>query len=186
MPGALVGRGARVTIRTVERDDLPFLARANANPSLRWGLGWDVKNQAQLEAAFEDLFGCDELFLVCLDTDDAGPGPPDGSEVRPIGAVFAEVGDRSRARIGYWIFPERQGEGLGRDAVTFLIDHHFRALPHPAISAFTRPDNDASRGLLESLGFDQEGRLRKDAFWDGEYLDTIVYGILRDEWVARR
>lgn len=186
MPGALVGRGERVTIRTVEREDLPFLARANANPALRFGLGWDVKSQAQLEAEFEDLFGCDELFLVCLDTDNAGPGPSDEDEVHPIGAVFADVGDRSRAHIGYWIVPERHGEGLGQDAVSFLIEHLFRVYPHPSISAFTRPDNDASRGLLESLGFNQEGRLRKDTFWDGEYLDTIVYGILRDEWETLR
>lgn len=185
MPGARIGRGDRIALRTVEREDLPFLSRANANPDLRYGLGWDTKNQAQLEAEFEDQFGYDEVFLVCLDGDEAGPGPIDEAEAERIGLVYAAGGERSRAGIGYWIIPERQGQGLGKEAVAFLVDHLFRVYPHPAIYARTRPDNEASRGLLESLGFTQEARLRKEAYWDGQYRDTIAYSLLRNEWRDR-
>lgn len=183
MPGALAGQREELTLRTVESDDIPFLSRANANPELRYGLGWGVKSQAQLEAEFEDRFGHDILFLVCLGEGDPEPGRVAGDDLDRIGLVFAGGGERSRPGIGYWIAAEHQGQGFGKTAVSFLIDELYRMYPHPAVSARTLPTNDASRGLLESLGFSQEGRLRKEAFWDGEYRDTIVYSLLREEWM---
>jgi len=36
-----------------------------------------------------------------------------------------------------------------------------------------------------SLGFTEEGRIRKDRFIDGEYVDTVQYGLLRREWRER-
>jgi ribosomal-protein-alanine N-acetyltransferase len=50
------------------------------------------------------------------------------------------------------------------------------------VGAIAYDFNDASRGLLESLGFTEEGRTRKDRFINGEYIDTIQYGLLRKEW----
>lgn len=185
MPGARIGSRDRVTLRTVEREDIPFLSRAYANPRIRYPIGWDVKNQAQLEAEFDDQFGHDDQFLVCLDGERAAPGSADVDDVERIGSVFAVGGERSRPGIGYWLVPERQGEGHGKAAVSFLVDYLFRVYPQPAVSAKTRPDNEASRGLLESLGFSQEGRHRLAAFWDGEYRDTIMYGLLREDWRAR-
>ncbi len=45
--------------------------------------------------------------------------------------------------------------------------------------------NDASRGLLESLGFTEEGRRRKYMFVDGAHRDMVQYGLLREEWRER-
>jgi RimJ/RimL family protein N-acetyltransferase len=30
--------------------------------------------------------------------------------------------------------------------------------------------------------FVQEGRVRKDWYWDGKYRDYVQYGLLREEW----
>lgn len=182
MPGALAGQRGDLTFRTVEREDICFLSRAHANPELRYGLGWGIKNQTQLEEEFDDQFGHDILLLVCIGEDDSDPGPAVSDAVDRIGLVFGGAGDLSRPGIGYWIASEYQGEGYGKKATGFLIDELYRQYPHPAVYARTLPTNEASRGLLESLGFSQEGRLRKEAFWDGEYRDTIVYSLLREEW----
>jgi RimJ/RimL family protein N-acetyltransferase len=45
--------------------------------------------------------------------------------------------------------------------------------------------NDASRTMLESIGFVEEGVGREDAFFDGEYHDTHYFGVLEDEWDVR-
>lgn len=137
-------------------------------------------SQAQLEAEFEDQLGHDVPFLVCLGEDDPNSGPVDADEVTRIGPGFAGVGDWSRPDVGYWIAAEHQGEWFGKIAVSLLIDELYRMYPHSAVYARTLPTNEASRGLLESLGFSEEGRLRKEAFWDGEYRD-IVYSLLRAE-----
>lgn len=87
-----------------------------------------------------------------------------------------------RPTIGYWLIPTVHGEGYGTESISLLFDFLFRVSPHPTVHAKTLPDNEAPRGVLESLGFTQEGRARKQVFWDGEYQDSIMYSLLRLEW----
>ena len=180
MPGARIAEGKRVTLRTVESEDISFCQRASTNPEIRYPLGSSIESQAQLEEEWDED-GDGEQFLVCLD-DDAGPGRPDEDEVRPIGVVSVEDADWRRPELGYWLVPEVHGKGYGKEAVSLVVDYAFRTYAHPAVGAIAYEFNDASRGLLESLGFTEEGRVRKDRFIDGEYVDTIVYGLLREEW----
>ncbi|WP_415382335.1 GNAT family N-acetyltransferase [Halosimplex sp. TS25] len=179
MPGARITSGDRVTLRTVEEEDLPFLQRASANPEIRSPLGSYLRNQEAMEVSEER--GTDR-FLVCLDGEDAGPGQPEEDEVRRIGAVNAEEMHYRRPELGYWLIPEVHGQGYGKEAVGLVIDFVFREYDEPAIGAGAFDHNDASRGLLESLGFTEEGRRRKFMFADGEYRDMVQYGLLREEW----
>ena len=189
MPGARITSGERVTLRTLEREDLPFLQRAYANPELRYPLGTPLKNREGLEEWIDDD-GADR-FLVCLD---GGAGedvplpsseePPRGEpveETTPVGAVFVEDADWRRPELVYWLAPGVHGEGYGREAVSLVVDYVFRTYDAPAVGASAYDFNDASRGLLESLGFSEEGRIRKDRFIRGEHRDTIKYGLLREE-----
>jgi ribosomal-protein-alanine N-acetyltransferase len=182
MPGARIKSGEQVTLRTVEREDIPFLQRACANPEIRYPIGNPVNNQDQIEERYEDRNN--DQFLVCLD-DDAGPGQPDENDVQPIGVVGVEDADYRRPELGYWLVPEVHGSGYGKESVSLVIDYVFRVYDHPAVGAIVYDFNAASRGLLESLGFTVEGRIRKDRFIDGEYIDTIQYGLLREEWRER-
>lgn len=183
MPGARITSGERVTLRTLEREDVPFVQRASANPEIRYPIGNPLRNREQIDVATEDD-GSDDL-LVCLDGEEAGPGRPDEDDVRRIGTVHVEDADWRRPELGYWLVPEVHGEGYGTEAVSLVVECVFRVYAHPAVGAGAYEFNDASRGLLESLGFTEEGRIRKDRFIDGEYVDTIRYGLLRREWRER-
>lgn len=180
MPGARVASGERVTLRTSEKEDVPFLQRAHTNPDIRFPLGTPVRTQAEMENWFEDGESEGDHFLVCLD--DAGPGAPDEDEVERIGQVSVTGVEWRRPDLAYWLVPEVQGQGYGKEAVSLVIDHVFRVYEHPAVGAVAFEFNEASRGLLESLGFTEEGRLRRDRFADGEYVDVVQYGLLREEW----
>ncbi|MFC4439622.1 MULTISPECIES: GNAT family N-acetyltransferase [Natrialbaceae] len=184
MPGARIQRGERVTLRTLEDEDLPFLQRAYANPELRYPLGAPLQNRDQLEAWLEDDDA--DRFLVCLDEDDADDGTLDEGSTRRIGAVTVEDAAWRRPDLTYWLLPDVHGEGYGREAVSQLIDYVFRTYDVPGVGAVAYDFNDASRGLLESLGFTEEGRIRKDRFVDGNYRDTIRYGLLREKWRVER
>lgn len=183
MPGARIKGGERVTLRTVEREDAAFIQRAHTNLEIRYPLGTPLKNQEQLEEWHDDE--SKDQFLVCLDGDDAGPGQTDEDNVQPIGVVSVEDADWRRPELGYWLVPEVHGDGYGKEAVSLVIDYVFRMYDRPAVGAGVYDFNDASRGLLESLGFTEEGRIRKDRFIDGEYIDTVQYGLLRREWRER-
>ncbi|MFC6724822.1 GNAT family N-acetyltransferase, partial [Halobium palmae] len=106
----------------------------------------------------------------------------DDDAVEPIGAVTLSRLDGDRPAVGYWILPERQGEGFGGEAATLLLDHAFRTYDVRGVEAGAFDYNDASRALLESLGFVEESRRREAWFVDGAYRDEVVYGLLREEW----
>ncbi|WP_459191369.1 GNAT family N-acetyltransferase [Halosimplex sp. J119] len=182
MPGPRIASGDRVTLRSVEQEDVPFLQRASANPEIRHPLGSYLRNQEAMDVSEEQ--GTDR-FLVCLDNEDAGPGQPDEDETRRIGAVNVEEMHYRRPELGYWLIPEVHGQGYGKEAVGLVIDYVFRSYDKPAVGAGAFDHNDASRGLLESLGFVEEGRRRKFMFIDGEHRDMVQYGLLREEWLDR-
>jgi RimJ/RimL family protein N-acetyltransferase len=50
------------------------------------------------------------------------------------------------------------------------------------VSASAFADNDASRRVLEKVGFEREGVARKEAFVDGEWQDVVNYGLLDEGW----
>jgi RimJ/RimL family protein N-acetyltransferase len=188
MPGPLVARGERLSLRTTERDDAEFVQRASTNPEIRFPLGnLTIRNGSQMESWFENYIESDESdnFTVCLEDGDADPGHPADGDVTPVGAAAVMEADWHRPELAYWIAPEFQGEGYGTEAVSLVVDYVFRTYDTPSVGAGVYDYNEASRGLLESLGFTQEGRLRKDRFVDGEYRDAVVYGLLREEWAGR-
>ena len=182
MPGAVVSEGERVTLRTVEEEDRTFCQRASANPEIRVGIGNPVRSRAELGDVAEKEDG--DQFLVCLDDEAAGLGSPDEEQTTRIGWVGVDDVSYRRPDLAYWLATEFHGEGYGTEAVALLVDYTFATYDHPAVGAIAYDFNDASRGLLESLGFEEEGKIRRDRFIDGEYVDTVHYGLLREEWTS--
>ena len=182
MPGARVASGERVTLRTFEEEDVPFRQRGCTNPEIRYPLGSPVRNQAQLDDVGDDR---SDRFVVCLDGDDAGPGQPGEDDVTRLGMVFVQDAHYKRPELGYWLVPEVHGQGYGKESVSLAVDYVFRTYDVPAVEAHAYDFNDASVGLLESLGFTREGRLRKFMFVDGAHRDALQYGLLREEWRER-
>jgi ribosomal-protein-alanine N-acetyltransferase len=185
MPGARIDQGERVTLRTVEREDAAFIQRSHANPEIRYPLGTvRHQNQHQIEDHFEEFIEDEQnaSFLVCLDSEDVGPGHPEEDETAPIGVVNVIHVDWDRPSLAYWLVPDYHGEGYGAEAVSLVIGYVFRTFDTHSVGAHAFDFNAASRGLLESLGFTQEGRAREARFIDGEYRDSLQYGLLRSEW----
>lgn len=179
MPGAIVKRGDSVTLRMLERDDLDLWQRGAANPELRHLTGNSkARNRDELEETFEDENVMP--LLVCLDDGDEA-GPVDADAVQRIGLAVVKEWGRNPI-LGIWLLPEMHGEGYGKEGGSLLVDYTFRTYEAPTVKAKAFDYNEPSRGLLEKLGFQEEGRLRKDAFIDGTYRDAVMYGILREEW----
>lgn len=87
-----------------------------------------------------------------------------------------------RATIGYMITPARQRQGIGREAVSAVIEHCFHDLKLHRLMAVIRPLNLASRALVEGLGFRCEGTLRENTRVGEVWWDDVVYGLLADDW----
>jgi [ribosomal protein S5]-alanine N-acetyltransferase len=50
------------------------------------------------------------------------------------------------------------------------------------LEAGTDVDNVAEQKALERIGFTREGVLREVAFRDGAWRNTLIYGLLRQDW----
>lgn len=179
MPGAVFRRGDRVTLRPVEREDAEFIQRGHNHPEVGVSLGLDrPENESEAELSIESHED-DPLnvgLLVCLE---------DGEEPTPIGKVSLQDLHHTRPELSYWVVPEYQGNGYGTEAVEVLVDYAFNAHEVRGLQAQAFAPNEGSVGVLETLGFTQEGTLRDARFRDGEYVDVVWYGLLREEWEDR-
>lgn len=104
----------------------------------------------------------------------------------PIGNLAAGIKRQGKVvEIGYALVPSCWGGGYAREAVRALIERLF-AEGNRRVFADTDPDNMPSRRLLESLGFTLEGHLRGE--WETHLgvRDSVIYGILADEWNSAR
>lgn len=98
------------------------------------------------------------------------------------------------AYLGYWVDARHAGRGICPRAVALAVDHCFGAAGLHRVEANIRPENTASRRVVEKLGFREEGLLRRFLNIDGDYRDHVHYaltvedvpgGLLR-RWTAGR
>jgi ribosomal-protein-alanine N-acetyltransferase len=178
MPGIRVTSGERLALRTCEEEDIQFRQRS-VEPEIRRLLGNPVRTQDQFSDSSKE--GTDR-FVVSLEEIKTAPSQADEDDIEPIGLVRISDINYKRPELGYWLIPEVHREGYGSEAVSLAIDYVFDEYNTQAVGAKTFDFNDASRGLLESLGFSEEGCLRKFRFVNGDYHDMIYYGLLRSEW----
>ncbi|KAG9857902.1 N-acetyltransferase GCN5, partial [Aureobasidium melanogenum] len=100
-----------------------------------------------------------------------------------IGFVAAGARRKGVTEIGYLVAREGLGYGYGREAVSLLIERLF-AGGERRIVADVDPENKASIALLTTLGFKLEGHLRAE--WETHIgvRDSLIYGLLAEEWQA--
>jgi [ribosomal protein S5]-alanine N-acetyltransferase len=176
MPGPAFLTGDDVTLRTIEEEDLEFLQTQVNDPEIRRPIGRSTPLNAVQEREFFENVVCDDDSIHLLIVADS----------TPTGTIGLESIDRESrsAEIGYWIAPDHHRRGYGSEATALLVEHAFDQLGLHRISARVFDFNDASRRLLESLGFTEEGVHRDAEFVDGKFQDTHWYGLLEDEWRA--
>lgn len=165
-------RTARLVLRPRVADDaealFPTMSDAEA---MRWWSGPPFESVAALRDQFATLPPGRRAWAVCR-----GDGPALG---------FVSTGERRPgvAEIGYLFARAVWGQGIAREAVAAVVTQ-LLAEGHRRVFADVDPDNGASTALLERLGFTLEGRLRGEWITHIGVRDSLIYGLLRDEWRA--
>lgn len=81
---------------------------------------------------------------------------------------------------------ENRNRGYGREAVNPVLDFAFNQMNLHRVELHCREYNSAGYHTYLRCGFKEEGRKRKNYYIDGNYTDTIIMSILRDEFVSRK
>lgn len=87
-----------------------------------------------------------------------------------------------RAEIGFVLGAHAWRNGYMAEALGALAQYSFYELGLNRLEADTDPRNTRSIATLERLGFVREGHLRERWIISGEKSDTLLYGLLLEDW----
>lgn len=167
----------RLTLRPIRVEDADALFEARGDGEvMRY---WDWPAQGDVEAVREvfrahipELGNEQTLWWVAaLAPDGPAIGECDLSEI-----------DRhhGRAEVGFLFARRHWGKGYAKEAMEAVIAHGFETLGLERLWARFHAGNEASRRLLERLGFSYEGTLKSHVMRDGARRDCLIYGRLRN------
>jgi ribosomal-protein-serine acetyltransferase len=88
--------------------------------------------------------------------------------------------------IGYWLAERYVGRGIVTRACERFFDMAFDELGLHRMELQAASGNVRSRAVANRLGMFEEGVARDGIRVANGYLDSVEYGILEDEWRARR
>jgi ribosomal-protein-alanine N-acetyltransferase len=82
---------------------------------------------------------------------------------------------------GYWVDGRLAGRGIAPTALALAVDHAFGPVGLHRVEANIRPENAASRRVVEKLGFRDEGLSERYLFIDGAWRDHRSYALTRED-----
>lgn len=193
-------RTERLLLRFVREDDAEALLRYyRREQTVRylinapWDLGF-ARSQARHRADRRHITQAG--FATCLAVELADPegggtavpgdGRPGSVGGRVIGDLTLWATDETLS-VGEanWVFdPDVGGHGYATEASRALLGLAFGHYGMHRVRAQVESRNTASARLCERLGMVREGLLRQDWYLKGEWTDTLVYGLLADEWAG--
>ena len=74
------------------------------------------------------------------------------------------------------------GRGYGTDAITLAVGYGLQDLGLRRVHLLADADNTRAIRCYEKVGFVREGLLRQHRMVGGRAGDTVIMGLLRDEW----
>ena len=89
----------------------------------------------------------------------------------------------NNGEIAYWIGEPYWGRGYATEAAKAMLQFAFEEKNYHKVFARYFLSNVASGRVMEKIGMKQEGILRQHIKKDGEYIDLVYYGILKDEFL---
>jgi UDP-4-amino-4,6-dideoxy-N-acetyl-beta-L-altrosamine N-acetyltransferase len=174
--------GKKAVLRRLCRDDAEDVVRWRSQPQVADQLFSPPPTLDEHLRWFEATAGSKsrQEFVICARTA--------AGEV-PVGTIGLSLIDARHRRAEYGILLGETlavGQGLAAEASALLLTHAFETLDLHRVFLQLFHDNVRALRLYERLGFVTEGVLRDHAVRRGAYVDVVVMGLLRDEWLQHQ
>jgi RimJ/RimL family protein N-acetyltransferase len=104
-----------------------------------------------------------------------------------VGWVSLHSRDPKNGTFGFGIavYRDYRGHGYAVDAVRILLKYGFWEQRYQKCNSVCLHTNEASIRMHEKLGFIEEGRIRRNCFYNGQYHDDVLFGMTREEFDER-
>jgi RimJ/RimL family protein N-acetyltransferase len=99
----------------------------------------------------------------------------EGHAVGGIGAIAGDGLACQTCQFGYWLGKAHWGKGLATAAAHSFVRHVEHQRLFARLEARVFEWNPASMRVLEKVGFQREGVLRKSITKDGQLIDSVMY-----------
>lgn len=173
---------ARLRLREVTDEDWRAVLAYQNDPRYLRYYPWTERTAADVQQFVQDLVALNHEqsrrnfhFAIVL----RGEG-----RLLGLANLRRKMADATQANIGYELAPPDWRQGYATEAIRELVRFGFQDLRLHRIWASCNAENVASVRVLEKVGMLPEGRLRESDWFKGRWWDTLLYGILEQEWAA--
>ncbi len=110
--------------------------------------------------------------------------------LKETNGVIGDIGvhffgkENKQVELGYTLNNLHQNKGFASEAIKNVIDHLFTDINKHRIVLSIDPENKSSIKLAERLGFRKEGHFVKSLFFKSQWVDDVVYALLKEDWLT--
>ncbi|MEV0474661.1 GNAT family N-acetyltransferase [Streptomyces prunicolor] len=172
-------RGTKIALRARHESDVPVL-HAELYDDVATRSRVDSRPWRPVSPGSES-----SPFAVTEPDDDAAPFAVislDNDELAGTAGLWGIDTHNRSAHLGISLRPGFRGRGLAVDVVEVLCTYGFTVRGLHRLQLETLADNTAMIRAASRAGFVQEGRLRRAAWVNGEFIDEVILGLLAEEW----
>mgnify|MGYP001826889895 CR=1 FL=1 len=174
--------GSQIRLRAFTVDDADYRFAQSLDSVARqvFNLGMELPTTVELQKAYlEKVSGCQQvnnMIVFAIENLD--------NEL--AGVLTMHSIDERHGKFSFGILVKRQfrQRGYAEDAVRIVMKYGFRERRFQKSDSACAGDNIASIRLHQKLGFVEEGRRRRQWFYDGHFHDDILWGMTIEEYDA--
>jgi RimJ/RimL family protein N-acetyltransferase len=172
------GERARLRPFRLEDAELRFMASLDSPTRQAHMGGIELPTSLELQKAWlEKVAGCHDTGSIILFATENLAGVT-------VGWVSLHSRDQKNGTFsfGVAVYRDHRGHGYAVDAVRILLKYGFWEQRYQKCNSVCADSNEASIRMHTKLGFVEEGRCRRNSFFNGEYHDDVMFGMTREEF----
>ncbi len=175
-------QGEKVRLRALTSHDADYRFAQSLDSISReeFNSGIELPTTVELQKGFLEKYGgckqVNSMVAFAIET----------HEQAYTGLVTIHSIDERHGKFSFSILVDRQyrKRGYAEDAVRLILKYGFMERRFHKCNSACASYNAASIQLHRKLGFIQEGRLRKEWFWNGKHHDELLFGMTLEEFYA--
>ncbi len=164
----------RLILREITEQDLPELFAMRSNPQIMQHIA------RPLAKTMDDANTLLQIIIAAIHKNEGITwGISEKGNSKLIGTIgFWQIDKtNARAEIGYLLHPGYWRKAYMSEAIQTVLNYGFQTLHFHSVAGCVGLENIASQKTLLKNGFVKEAHFKEDCYFEGKYLDTLVYSI---------